>query len=61
MQIFTGNKNTNLVNTNELSDEFVTRFLRIYPLAYKNDMCLRVELYGCKDSEGILHNYTSGL
>ena len=49
------------MQTNTLSDEFVTRFLRIYPLAYKNDMCLRVELYGCKDSEGILHNYTSGL
>ena len=41
------------MKTNYFRDTFVTRFVRIYPKAFINDMCLRVELYGCSDQAGL--------
>ena len=54
LQEFDGNNNSNKEEREEFNDNFVTRYLRIYPQEFKNDMCLRVELYGCNNSKGCL-------
>ena len=52
-QTFHGNSDASSVKNNYFRDTFVTRYLRIYPKTYYNDMCLRVELYGCNDRSGL--------
>ncbi|XP_068761278.1 uncharacterized protein [Montipora capricornis] len=49
VQTFTGNSDAYSVVHNYFRDTFVTRFIRIYPQTYYNDMCMRVELYGCSN------------
>ncbi|EDO44886.1 predicted protein, partial [Nematostella vectensis] len=52
IKIFTGNSNYNTEKRNTLRDTFVTLYLRVYPLSFYNDMCLRLEIYGCLDEKG---------
>ncbi|XP_044184843.1 uncharacterized protein LOC122964985 [Acropora millepora] len=49
VQTFHGNSDTFNVKNNYFRDTFVSRYIRIYPKTFENEMCLRVELYGCND------------
>lgn len=49
IQTFHGNSDAFSVKNNHFRDTFVARYIRIYPITFENKICLRVELYGCKD------------
>ncbi|XP_020899397.1 uncharacterized protein LOC110238092 isoform X2 [Exaiptasia diaphana] len=48
---FVANKDATTVKKVVLRDTFVTKYLRIYPTSFKDDMCMRVELYGCSNDK----------
>ncbi|KAK3742967.1 hypothetical protein QZH41_008386, partial [Actinostola sp. cb2023] len=60
---FYANTDANTEKRIQFRDTFVTKYLRIYPIKFEDDMCLRVELYGCtndKDCSTVLTR-SSGL
>ncbi|XP_046841299.1 lactadherin-like [Xenia sp. Carnegie-2017] len=46
-KIFKGNKNSFDVVDHNIHPAIVAKYIRINPTAWKNDICLRVEYYGC--------------
>ncbi|XP_048579857.1 uncharacterized protein LOC5521688 isoform X1 [Nematostella vectensis] len=42
-----GNSNANNVANIMLAEPFNARFIRIFPLTWSNNICIRTELYGC--------------
>ena len=54
-QIFTGNTDVNTVVESKMVPCIVARYVRIHP-GYKLaiQVCLRLELYGCLNKEGLL-------
>ena len=51
-QFLHGNWDANSVQYNSLQSPFRARFVRIVPTHWYNQICLRVELYGCKQTWG---------
>ncbi|XP_028395105.1 uncharacterized protein LOC114519213 isoform X2 [Dendronephthya gigantea] len=52
---FTGNTDATHLVKNEIHPSFVAKFIRIYPLEFKNEMCTKVEVYGCNESVDCTH------
>lgn len=52
-QDFSANSDPSSVKMVNLRDTFVAKYLRIYPTSYKDDMCMRLELYGCPNNIGM--------
>ncbi|KAK3726649.1 hypothetical protein QZH41_012295 [Actinostola sp. cb2023] len=50
---FYANTDANTEKRIQFRDTFVTKYLRIYPIKFEDDMCLRVELYGCTNDKGV--------
>lgn len=48
VQFLNGNWDANSVQYNSLKTPFRARYVRILPTHWYNQICLRVELYGCK-------------
>lgn len=46
-QIFKGNQNSYDVSDHILNPAIIAKYIRINPTSWKNDICLRVEYYGC--------------
>jgi len=46
---FEGNTDPSIVEVRRLNNQLITRYIRIYPKAYKFLNCIRVEIYGCKE------------
>ncbi|CAH3029915.1 unnamed protein product, partial [Porites evermanni] len=46
-KVFTGNTDSNTVVSHNLNPSIMTRFIRFRPLAWRNRISMRVELYGC--------------
>ena len=46
-QVFEGNKDSNSVFTNRLSQPIRARFIRFIPMEWHNHISMRVEIYGC--------------
>jgi len=46
-QEFGGNSDKNIERFHFLNSPFVARFVRIYPVAWSNKICLRAGLLGC--------------
>lgn len=58
LQVLKGNINTYLENKQDLDSPIWASKIRFYPYSYhKRTVCLRVELYGCKWTDGIV-SYT---
>ncbi|XP_067043518.1 uncharacterized protein [Acropora muricata] len=57
VETFDGNHDTFSVKNNYFRDTFVTKVLRIYPKTFKNQICMRVELYGCNDPSDDCSSY----
>ncbi|XP_074638433.1 uncharacterized protein LOC141896936 isoform X2 [Acropora palmata] len=57
IQTFHGNSDSSSVKNNYFQNSFVARYIRIYPRTFNNQMCLRVELYGCKDHSDDCSSY----
>ena len=55
-QVFEGNKDSNSVFTNRLSQPIRARYIRFIPVEWHNHISMRVEIYGCL---GVLrlHNF----
>ena len=55
-QVFEGNKDSNSVFTNRLSQPIRARYIRFIPIEWHNHISMRVEIYGCP---GVLrlHNF----
>ena len=51
-QVFEGNKDSNSVFTNRLSQPIRARYIRFIPVEWHNHISMRVEIYGCP---GVLH------
>ena len=51
-QFLHGNWDANSVQYNSLQTPFRARFVRIVPTHWYNQICLRVEIYGCKQTWG---------
>ena len=61
-QFLHGNWDANSVRYNSLQTPFRARFVRIVPTHWYNQICLRVELYGCKQTwgkENQRHNFSN--
>ncbi|KXJ28701.1 Lactadherin [Exaiptasia diaphana] len=48
-KIFLGNGSQNVTATHTLDKAFKGRFVKFRPLTWHTKVCMRVELYGCKD------------
>lgn len=54
-EVLTGNINTYLEKKNELDPPIIASKVRFFPYSYhKRTVCMRVELYGCKWTDGIV-------
>lgn len=51
-QVFTGNTDTNTVVYHNLNPPIMTRYIRFRPLAWRDRISMRIELYGCPWPEG---------
>jgi len=47
-KVFVGNNDMSSVKRNPLATPVIARYVRIHPTAWKTDICLRTEFYGCE-------------
>ena len=47
MQEFDGNKDKNSVVYHDLNPPIIARYIRFLPVEWKDEISMRVELYGC--------------
>ena len=47
LQILTGNVNAMTIRNIILPEPINARFIKIYPLTWNSNICLRTEIYGC--------------
>ena len=52
LQILTGNNDSTAIVYHALNSTDRTRFVRFYPVRYKMNACIRVELYGDEVKKG---------
>ena len=46
--MYEGNTNGSMIRSFVLTDKPSARFVRFYPLAWTNDICMRVSVSGCR-------------
>lgn len=50
-KIWRGNSDTQTVVENIFPSPISARFVRVFPVSYKYEICLRMELYGCRNGK----------
>jgi len=48
-QVFSGNRDRNTVVEHLLVTAFNARFIRFHPKSWKGHICMRAEVYGCRN------------
>lgn len=55
IQVYDGNADRNSVIVNKLIQPIKARFVRLYPESWSGHISMRMELYGCEISSGMLY------
>jgi len=52
LKVISGNNDSSTVAEYKFEEPFVSSTIRIHPVSAQNDLCLRMELYGCNPNPG---------